>query len=417
MRRGAGFSEPPLLVPLRGALLAPTIFAKPPYPRAAILLYGCLALLPLWAKALAARLKAGSAAGSSRRFIAAAGLLAVLAVGLPCVCYDSTLREFTAYHQLYKQKRWDDILRKAEGARSPELMTQFFTNCALYHKGRLLDEMFRYPEAWGARGLILDFPGTGYVRTPRNDSEQAMLNSDLFFEMGHVNAAYMDAYDEMVVDGRTYENVKRMAECSMVKGNYPLATQFLTMLERTLYHRGYAREYKALLADPKARELHFAEQRSHLPTVELPIGGLGFVSALCLLKSDPHNRMAFDYLTAWCLLDRQSFPMLAENVGCLKDAGYNYIPAHVQEGLLTLEAMSGRSAAPEGFRCDPGTTARFNAFAEQMQQSAGNLRAQRAVGAAFRTRLCITPCSLRLGRQRVTRRCIWPWRTSSGLWA
>ena len=119
----------------------------------------------------------------------------------------------------------------------------------------------------------------------------------------------------------------------MVKGEYALAMKYLTMLERTLYHRAYAREYKALLADPKARDLHFAEQRSHLPTVELSLGGASFIPPLSLLKSDPHNRMAFDYLMAWCLLDAQSFPMLAENVGGLKDAGYNYIPVHVQEGL------------------------------------------------------------------------------------
>jgi tetratricopeptide (TPR) repeat protein len=243
--------------------------------------------------------------------------------------------------------------------------------------------MFRYRQAWGPRGLILNFPGKSYIKTSQNDPERAMFNSDLFFDMGHVNAAFMHAYDEMVVEGRTYENVKRMAECSMVKGEYSLAMKFLTMLERTLYHRAYALQYKALLADPKARELHFAEQRSQLPRVELNMTGAGFIPALSLLKSDPHNRMAFDYLTAWCLLDRQSFPMLAETVGGLKDAGYNYIPAHVQEGLLALETGSGHSAATAGFSCDQATTARFNTFAEQMRGRRDDPAAQREFGAAF----------------------------------
>jgi tetratricopeptide (TPR) repeat protein len=244
--------------------------------------------------------------------------------------------------------------------------------------------MFRYPQTWGARGLILNFPPpVNYSLTPLDDSARAMYNSDLFFEMGNINAALLHAFDHMVLYGRTYDNVKRMAECSMVKGEYALAMKFLTMLERTLYHRAYAREYKALLADPKARELHFAEQRSRLPTVDLPLGGASFIPLLSLLKSNPHDRMAFDYLMAWSLLDRQSLPMLAENAGGLKDAGYDYIPARVQEGLLALEQMSGHPAAPAGFHCDEGTTGRFNAFTEQMQLYPSKPAAQRALFPGF----------------------------------
>jgi tetratricopeptide (TPR) repeat protein len=371
------------LVTLRGAFLGPTVLAtlgRPPLP--ALLVYGYLGSLPFWARAFA-RVRPAPAAGWNRRFLAGAAVLALLAVALQWVCYDANLNEFTEYRELYKQKRWDDILQKGQTASSEELMTQFFINCALYHKGRLLDELFRYRQAWGARGLILNSPDMYYVGTPENDLDRAMFNSDLFFEMGNVNAALMYAYNQMIVKGETYENVKRVAECAMVRGNYAWAMKFLTMLKRTLFHRAEALRYEALLADPKAREAYFAEQRSRLPTVELPIEQANFIPALSLLKSDPHNRMAFDYLTAWCLLDRQSLPMLAENVGSLKAAGYDYIPLALQESLLALETMSGRSLAPQGFRFDQGIVARFNAFTAKLRQSQGDSAAERALAQAF----------------------------------
>lgn len=380
------------VVPLRSAFLQPTVFfqpGRPPTP--AMVVYGYLALLmpavllckrwvlPFWERAFA-RARPAPAAGRRLRFVAAgaaAALLAVLTVDLQWVCYDANLSDYAEYRELYRQKRWDDILQRAETTASPGLMKQFFINCALYHKGRLLDELFRYRQAWGARGLILNSPDQHYIGTSTNDLDREMFNSDLFFEMGNANAALMCAYDQMVVQGETYDNVRRVAECNMVRGNYAWAMKFLTMLKRTLFHRGEALRYEALLADPKARDEYFAERRSRLPTVELPLELPGFIPALGLLKSNPHNRMACDYLMAWCLLDRASLPMLAESVGGLRAAGYDHIPLALQEGLLALQAMSGRPLAPPGFRFDREVAARFIAFNAQMQRSPDDPAAQR----------------------------------------
>ena len=143
------------MVPLRSAVLYPTVFASA-YPRSALLLYGYLALLPLWAKA-SCRVRAVSAERLRRGFAAGAGLLTLTAVVPLWFCYEPAASEFAEYQPLYKQKRWDDILHKAAGNPSAGLMPQFFTNCALDHKGKLLDEMFHYPQRYGPRGLLLNF--------------------------------------------------------------------------------------------------------------------------------------------------------------------------------------------------------------------------------------------------------------------
>ena len=369
------------MVPLRSALLHPTIFAEP-QPLPAKVLYGYLALLPLWAKA-SGRVRAVSAEGSKRGFAAGAGLLALMAVVSILSCYEPAQSEFAEYHQLYEQKRWDDILHKAAGNPSQGLMPQFFTNCALSHKGKLLDEMFRYPQPYGPRGLILS-TGSTKPDGAGEDTDWAMCNSDLFFEMGHVNAALGVAFDHMILRGRTYENVSRMAECSLANGDCVTARKYVALLERTLFHRGFARRCEGLLADAKARDEYFAQVRARMPTVDVPmeLAG-GFVPLLLLFESHPQNRMAFDGLIAWCLLDNQAFPMLPDYLGHLKDAGYTALPAHVQEALLTYEKWSGRAVEMSDFGYDPKMEARFSTFLEKIERSPSKLVAQRELGPSF----------------------------------
>jgi hypothetical protein len=351
------------LVPLRTALLRPIILAtEQPLP-AVLLLYGYLALLPLWARA-SRRWRAGSAERSKRGLAAGAALLALAAAVSLWSCYRPEMSELVAYHQLYRQKRWDDILSKTAGKTSTGLMQQFFTNCALCHKGKLLDEMFRYPQTYGPRGLIPNFPQMR--EGAEDDTGLAMYNSDLFFEMGHVNAALALAFGDMVLSGRTYENMSRMAECSLADGDCVTTRKYVTLLDRTLFHREFARRFEPLLADAEAREKYFAPVRARMPTTDLPMSLSGnFVPVLALVQSHPDNRMAFDYLIAWCLLEEQAFPMLPDYLRHLKDAGYARLPTHVQEALLTYEKWSGRAVEIPGFRYDPETKARFSAFLER----------------------------------------------------
>jgi len=114
-------------------------------------LYAYLALLPFWTM-ISGRVRIVWTAGSKRGLAAAMGVLALAAVVPLWLCYEPAESELAAYHQLYRQQRWDDILAKAAANPSQDLLPQFFTNCALAHSGKILDEMFRYPRRTGRAG-------------------------------------------------------------------------------------------------------------------------------------------------------------------------------------------------------------------------------------------------------------------------
>ena len=355
------------LLPFDSALLHPidrTISATT-QPCIAVALAIYLLLMPLWARISWGRRlesfwsgRAGSAVQTALVVVAAASLLSV--------SYDRTVPAFTEYHELYEKMQWDAILDKVKGKPSKEVMTQFFTNYALCRKGLLLDEMFRYPQPQGALGLVLHFSPNKFFNFVEEDIYRAMYLSDLFFALGDMNTAFRHAYNHMGDLGLTYENLKRMAECNLVNGNYALAGKYLNILERTLFYGGFARRHKGLLADAHAADEHFAAARARLPSIELEMYLGSFVPLINLIESDPTNRMALDYLAAWCLLDRASLPILAAYIDSFKEVGYDTLPTHCQEALLVLEKSLGRPVDRCGFTYDAHIVTRFETFAGRM---------------------------------------------------
>jgi tetratricopeptide (TPR) repeat protein len=334
-----------------------------------------LLLVPFWAKIpWGTRLESSS--HSPRGLIAQTALLILLVVSMLYSSYDSTTREFAEYHQLYKTRQWDGILARAAADPPPHSMIQFFTNFALYHKGKLLEEMFSYPQLWGTRGLILS------DSEAKGDLNRAIYNSDLFFEMGHINASFRFAYNQLNL-GKTYGNLRRLAECNMVNGNYAMAAKYLNTLEKSLFHDDIARNYKAIIGNPEAANKRFAPLRANLPTVEFDLRIGEFSALLALLKSNPRNRMALDYLTAWCLLDKESVPLFAANIHLFKGVGYAALPTHCQEALLLWEKAIGARIEKGEFSYAAQTEMRFARFGQQIRQYPDIKSAQSGLHRAF----------------------------------
>ena len=74
--------------------------------------------------------------------------------------------------------------------------------------------------------------------------------------------------------------------------------------------------------------------------------------------------MAFDYLTAWLLLDKSeaSLATIAVNVGHFRTVGYESLPTHCEEVLLLREAAGRAAVDLHGFTYDGATRARFDQF-------------------------------------------------------
>ena len=365
------------------AVVCPLIFV-PPFrtslapDRSAVALDSILAvsllvsvlLIPFWG-----RVCSGTQLAAFRRARGGRWSRHTLLIGLPVlvmlfhlVRYDAPLATVVTCRRLCKLEQWDAVLDRARSNPTSDLRLQFMMNLALCHKGRLLDEMFNHPQTWGTRGLVLNFAGTAPKDSARDDTDLAMYNSDLFYEMGHVNAAFRHAYAKWVAGGMTYDVLRRMAQCSMANGNHEMAAKYLNLLEKTSFHRDYARRYKAILADPNKVEREFRNLRSRMPAIDGNMFRQQAVSFLVLLEANPNNRMAFDYLTAWLLLNKKknSIATICAGIGNFRSSGYSSIPTHCQEALLLKERAENVSVDLQGFRYDQATMARVDKFFQDL---------------------------------------------------
>lgn len=341
----------------------------------AVMFFGLLVAIPFWSRLFSGTPLATfwSAKGDRQSRIILVIAIPILAILVHWIRYDGQLATVVACRQLYKQQQWDALLEKAKENPYEDHRVQFMTNFALYEKGELLEKMFRYPQPWGTRGLFMNFSGLGVGGLEEDDTHNGMYNSDLLYEMGHANFALRHAYNSLSLYGRTYENLARMAECSMLNGNRAMALKYLNLLEKTLFHRNLARRYKALFVDPDAMQREFGDLRERLPTVD----GFGHPTRLfiVLLESKPDNRMALEYLMAWLLLEKtpRSLESICADLGHLRTAGHTTLPRYCQEAVLLKMALTGVPVDPQGFRIDSAITTRMEKFQQDMQQQGNRI--------------------------------------------
>ena len=371
-------------VPLRSALLWPLV-PIPPFRGGVlccsfenlvtdvilgVVLSVSLFLIPFWG-----RLSCGVRLPAFLRTKHRAWFRAALAIALPAsailllvIRYDPSANAYATCRHLYKHEQWDALLEEAKKG-SMHLDVQFMTNYALCKKRRLLEEMFNYPQTWGTRGLILNFSGSGESNPAEGDTYRAMCNSDLFYEMGHINLAFRHAYNAMHAMGETYDILKRMAQCSMVNGNYAMAAKYLNMLGKTLFHQEFARRYMAIIADPAAVEKEFGDLRRRYPDVDVSMRQHLVLHVRALL-TNKDNPMAFDYLTAWLLLEKtkNSIVAISENIDHFKRAGYVSIPKHCQEVLLLWERQEHTSLDLRGYSYDETVATRVDQFLRDLSR-------------------------------------------------
>jgi len=102
---------------------------------------------------------------------------------------------------------------------------------------------------------------------------------------------------------------------------------------------------------------------------------------LDLLKANPKNRMAFEYLMAIYLLTHQR-DKLAANLWRLDDFGYERIPRHYEE-VITILQSTGKTVDLHGRRISRRTQARFSGYMKTLRSYGSRKAALGALAAEY----------------------------------
>ncbi|HOJ53427.1 MAG TPA: DUF6057 family protein [Phycisphaerae bacterium] len=237
-------------------------------------------------------------------------------------------------------------------------------NFALAQQGRLLDCMFEYPQRMGASvvRLLPDDEGAYVAHS---------YNFDILLELGHVNEAERVVCESFANVGPRPWLLKRLTRVNVLKGRPQAAHVCLNRLARVPGWRAWAETIRAELnKDPALSgrpdlqrirsRMYRQDHVGHLEGMHPDEQMLRY-----LLVANPHNRLAFDYLTAHYLLTLRD-DKVAENMRYLADFGYTHVPRHAEESILLLAKLTRQMPDLRGFTIRPETIRRFEAFTRDL---------------------------------------------------
>lgn len=244
--------------------------------------------------------------------------------------FDAMTYDLIDYDFLVRTEQWDKIIEKAEKKQATTPLSVSCVNLALSQKGMLADRLFEFYQN-GGEGLFPTFT---------RDMISPVSTAEIFFRLGMVNDAerYMFEAQEAIPNYRKSARLtRRIIECEIINGNYQVAAKLLRRLQKTLFYSNWANQTMALLGNEKAINRHpvygklrkYREKKQDFLFSDREMDQmLGL-----LFLNDNHNKMAYEYLVCYELLQRdmekfmQYYPL-----GRFVD--YDHIPRSFQEILI-----------------------------------------------------------------------------------
>lgn len=253
-----------------------------------------------------------------------------------------------------QHRQWSQVLQTASHGFPHHSLVQCHINRALYHTGRLTNELFRWTQSFGAYGLFLE---------PSLHSRYPGQHADIFADLGLVNESEHWGYEAMAVYGETPANLQRLAVAHLLKDDPVIAKRYTRHLSQALWHRKWAQQMQAYLDDPNQHP-DFAgldTARRFVPTQDFLVPPAHPQLCLAPLLAQSSNRMVWEYTLVYTLLegDLTGFARLLKRLPEFHDQS---LPRHVEEALLILQQVTGKTLTIPGHPISKGTKARFTDF-------------------------------------------------------
>ncbi len=284
----------------------------------------------------------------------------------------------TVYH--LQHKKWDRILREpADGLftgfpQKAGPLQEFMVHAvdrALCSSGRAGNHIFLYPQA-----VFSDDPLLMLERTHTNGFVNWFAVLDLAMDLGMVNTAEKIAGELMENMGPYPAIMYRRALVQLAKGNKDAAAVYLHKLERMPFRRTEARYLIRILDNDQKlyKDPLIAAMRAKRDTIDYYLFNVSYETTLRnLLRSNPSNRLAYDYLMTYFLLTGNT-DGIAEMVPLAGKFGYRVLPRYWEEALCINDAarMADAPSGNSSTTIRKETVERFNRFAMACMRLSGD---------------------------------------------
>ncbi len=292
-----------------------------------------------------------------KKFVLPAVPVTVMAVGL-YFSYDKIHRQIVLMNYLSRQGRWPEVLEL--GNHLPKNIYNIYCNHdinrALYHAGRLPYDMLCFPQ--NPHALLL-------THEEEESSMTQLKMCDTFIELGNVDYAQKLASEFLVIEGQSGIILEKLAWINIIKGQEATARIYLNALKKDLIYRDKAESMLSSLENgfEPDKAAYIQRLNSYIRTnggarlykesIEEMLTGL--------LRQNPNNRMAFEYLMACYLLAGQ-LDNIAANIGRLEQLGYQDVPTLYEEAMLIYYGLRGQQLDLNKLNIKRETIERYRRF-------------------------------------------------------
>ena len=268
--------------------------------------------------------------------------------------HDNELKTLFAVDYYAYHKMWPEVLQIARRCPNTYFVVHA-VNRALYHTGRLGYEMLSYPQN----------PGTLFLMAKGGTSVH-WKKFDTFIDLGYLNIAEHSLTESMEDLGERPMILKRLALINMVKGDIGAARIYLGALGKTLFYVDWANSYLDRLESHPSLSTDEQIQQLRCMMVEKDYALRKYspeIFLLELLEKNSQNRMAFEYLMAWYMLNGQ-LDSFVQNLDRLDDFDYSEIPRLYEEAILVYQLKTGREIDLKGRQISGNTYQRAHHFTD-----------------------------------------------------
>lgn len=229
-----------------------------------------------------------------------------------------------------RTEQWDKIIAESKKKEIKNYLHLNYLNLALAEKGFLSGSMFGYNQ----KG-----PLSLEVSSQKKNVLSALM-SDISFAVGDIAAAQRYAFEgyETCSGNGSGRLLKRLIQTNLIYGEYAVAEKYIQILEHTLFYRKWAISQRKFLCNDSAcmNDALIATKRKCLPPSGSRAISGGFPQTLkTLVEINKENKIARDYLLAFCLLtkDLKEFKNIFERY-CPNEIKSGNLPVIYQQAVL-----------------------------------------------------------------------------------
>ena len=245
----------------------------------------------------------------------------------------------------------------------------YFNNIALAESGQMPYRMFQFSQI-GVAGL---FPAL------QMDYFSLRFLGEIYYRIGIIPIAERYAFLAMVGNPKEpdTQTLSRLVITNIARRDSATADKYIGYFEHSLFYRKWAQQQRENLS------FAMADTSFHISGTPVPRSYNDFFhysrypdeALLMLLQSNPTHRMAFEYLMAFYMLqkDIEKTKLCFDNY--FWDLGYNDIPTHYEEALIVYQNMT--QADNDFYLQYPisqATIERFNRYIQAFQAAQNSKR-------------------------------------------